>query len=167
MYCPRLFIVVLQELHCLLLLLLLWCVHWKVCVYQAFLIGCCVSELRGHMCPIVMYCVRLFIVVLQELHCLSNCLHVVFRVRICYSPSYSNHLVSEIALPEAVYCCFTRTTLFTVIIVVCLLKRMCMPSFILIGCCVSELHGHLCPYRNVLPEAVYCCFTRTTLFTET
>ena len=53
--------------------------------------------------------------------------------------------------------------MFTVIIVVCLLKRMCMPSFILIGCCVSELHGHLCPYRNVLPEAVYCCFTRTTL----
>ena len=42
---------------------------------------------------------------------------------------------------------------------------MCMPSFILIGCCMSELHGHLCPYCNVLPEAVYCCFTRTTLFT--
>ena len=57
------------------------------------------------------------------------------------------------------------TTMFTVIIVVCLLKRMCMPSFVLIGCCVSELHGHLCPYRNVLPEAVYCCFT-TTLFTN-
>ena len=33
------------------------------------------------------------------------------------------------------------------------------PSFALIGCCMSELHGHLCPYRNVLPEAVYCCFT--------
>ena len=26
--------------------------------------------------PIVMYCLRLFIVVLQELHCLPNCLHV-------------------------------------------------------------------------------------------
>ena len=72
-----------------------------------------------------MYCLRLFIVVLQELH-----------------------------------------SMFTVIIVVCLLKRICMPSFVLIGCCVSELHGHLCPYRNVLPEAVYCCFTRTTLFTN-
>ena len=23
---------------------------------------------------------------------------------------------------------------------------MCMPSFIFIGCCVSELHGRLCPY---------------------
>ena len=73
-------------------------------------------------------------------------------------------------LPEAVYCCFTRTTLlttmFTVIIVVCLLKRMCIPSFILIGCCVSKLHGHLCPYCNVLPEAVYRCFTRITLFTN-
>ena len=74
-----------------------------------------------------MYCQRLFIVVLQELHCL---------------------------------------TMFTVIIVVCSLKSMCIPSFVLIGCCVSELHGHLCPYRNVWPEAVYCCFTRTTLFTK-
>ena len=35
-----------------------------------------------------------------------------------------------------------------------------------IGCCVSELHGHICPYRNVWPEAVHCCFTRTTLFTK-
>ena len=38
-------------------------------------------------------------------------------------------MVSNV-LPEAVYCCFTRTTLFTtmftVIIVVCLLKRICM-----------------------------------------
>ena len=55
--------------------------------------------------------------------------------------------------------------MFTVIIVVCLLKTMCIPSFILIGCCVSELHDNLCPYRNVWPEAVYRCFTRTTLFT--
>ena len=31
---------------------------------------------------------------------------------------------------------------------------MCISSFVLIGCCVSELRGHLCPYRNVLPEAV-------------
>ena len=62
---------------------------------------------------------------------------------------------------------FTRTTLFTttftVIIVACSLKSMCVPSFIVIGYCVSELHG--C-YFNVLPEAVYCCFTRTTLFTK-
>ena len=67
------------------------------------------------------------------------------------------------------FSCFTRTTLFTtmytVIIVVCLLKTMCIPSFILIGCCVSELHDNLCPYRNVWPEAVYRCFTRTALFT--
>ena len=75
-----------------------------------------------------MYCLRLFIVVLQELHCLLQCL--------------------------------------LLFIVVCSLKSMCIPSFVLIGCCVSELHGHLCPYRNVWPEAVYCCFTRTTLFTK-
>ena len=48
---------------------------------------------------------------------------------------------------------------------VCSLKSMRVPSFVLIGCCVSELHGHICPYRNVWPEAVYCCFTRTTSFT--
>ena len=34
---------------------------------------------------IVMYGPRLYIVVLQELHCLSNCLHAcMIRVRICY-----------------------------------------------------------------------------------
>ena len=59
---------------------------------------------------------------------------------------------------------FTRTTLFTtmltVIIVVCSLKRMCIPSFVLIGYC-----RHIYPYRNVWPEAIYCSFTRTTLFT--
>ena len=55
--------------------------------------------------------------------------------------------------------------MFTVIVVVCSLKSIHIPSFILIGCCVSELHGHICPYHNVWPEAVYCCFTRTTLFT--
>ena len=98
----------------------------SMCIPSFVLIGCCVSELHGHLCP------------------------------------YRN------VWPEAVYCCFTRTTLFTtmftVIIVVCSLKSMCVPSFILIGCCVSELHGHLCAHCNVWPEAVYCCFTRTTLF---
>ena len=55
------------------------------------------------------YCLRLFIVVLQELHCLLNCLHVcMIRVRgwyhitkFCYSTPSAN------VLPEAVYCCFT------------------------------------------------------------
>ena len=43
---------------------------------------CCVSELHG---PIVMCGLRLFIVVLQELHCLPNCVHVcMIRVRGCY-----------------------------------------------------------------------------------
>ena len=28
------------------------------------------------------------------------------------------------------------------------------------------VHGHLCPYRNVWPEAIYCCFTITILFTD-
>ena len=50
------------------------------------------------------------------------------------------------------------------IIVVCLLKSRCIPSFVLIVCRVNELLGHLGPYRDVWPEAVYCCITRTTLF---
>ena len=48
----------------------------------------------------------------------------------------------------------------------CVVFIECIPSFVLVGCCMSELHGHLCPYSNVLPEAVYCCFTRTTLFSK-
>ena len=57
------------------------------------------------------------------------------------------------------------TTMFTLIILVCSLKSMCIPNFVLIGCCVNELHAHLCHYRNVWPAAIYCCVTRTTLFT--
>ena len=35
--------------------------------------------------PSIVYGLRLFIVVVQELHCLSNCLHVgMIRVRVCY-----------------------------------------------------------------------------------
>ena len=124
MYGLRLFIVVLQELHCLpnclhacmirvrrfcysipsgftkciawgCLLLFnknyivyynvycMWCVHWKVCVYQVSYWLLC--EYMPIYVSIVMYGLRLSIVVLQELHCLSNCLHVfMIRVRGCY-----------------------------------------------------------------------------------
>ena len=73
------------------------------------------------------------------------------------SPSFVtlHLLVSEIAK------CIVVLQKLTVIIVVCSLKSMCVPSFIVIGYCLSELYGHLCPYRNAWPEAVYCCFTRT------
>ena len=44
---------------------------------------------------------------------------------------------------------FTRTTLFTTmftaIIVVCSLKSMCIPSFIVIGYCLSELYSIYVP----------------------
>ena len=95
-----------------------------------------------------MHCPKLFIVVLQELDCLPNYLHVfMIRVMGCYHVTKFRYSTPEIALPEAVYCCFTRTTLFTtmfiVVIVVYSLKSMCIQSFILIGSCVSELHGHL------------------------
>ena len=44
---------------------------------------------------------------------------------------------------------------------VCSFKRMCLPRFVLIGGCVSELHAHLCPYRNVwfVLQEVLCLFT--------
>ena len=58
-------------------------------------------------------------------------------------------------MPEAVYCCFTRTTLFTTMFAVIIM--VCLLCFISIGCCVSELHDNLCRYRNVWPEAVYPC----------
>ena len=64
-----------------------------------------------------MYCLRLFIAVLQELQCLLNCLHVcMIRVKVGITSQgfVTLHLlVSEIAnvLPEAVYCCFTIITL--------------------------------------------------------
>ena len=56
--------------------------------------------------------------ILQELYCLPNYLHIcMIKVRgAITSPSFVTLLlqVTEIAiLPEAVYCCFTRTTLFT------------------------------------------------------
>ena len=66
MYCLRLFIVVLQELHCC------YCgVFTEKYVHTEF-------HLDWLLCyvPIVMYCLRLFIVVLQEVHCFPNCLHI-------------------------------------------------------------------------------------------
>ena len=48
--------------------------------------------------PIVMYCLRLFIVVLQELHCLPNCLHAELEVAITSPTFVTLHLlVSEVA----------------------------------------------------------------------
>ena len=38
------------------------------------------------------------------------------------------------------------------LLVMCSLKSMCLPSVVLIGCCVSELHGHECPCVVVLQE---------------
>ena len=60
-----------------------------------------------------------------------------------------------------------QTTLYNAMFsMVCSLNSMCIPSFALIYCYVSELRVHLCPYCNIWPEAVSCCFTRTTLFTK-
>ena len=67
-------------------------------------------------------------------------------------------------MPEAVYCCFTRTilftTMFTVIIVVCLLKSMCIQSFVLIGVSYMAIHVPIVMYGLrlfvvVLQEAVW------------
>ena len=68
MYCLRLFIFVLQQLHCLLQCwLLLFGVFIEKYVYTKLHLDWLLA--------IVMYGLRLFIVVLQELQCLPNCLH--------------------------------------------------------------------------------------------
>ena len=57
------------------------------------------------------------------LHCLPNCLSLEIWVSITSQIFVALNLpVSEIVhiLPEAVYCCFTRTTLFTTIFTVIL-----------------------------------------------
>ena len=126
-----------------------------MCIPSFILIGFCVRELHAQLCPYCnVWCLLLF-------YKNYNVYNVVFIL--VSSGFICLHLN---ALPEGVYCCFTRTTLFIAIsILVYALKCMCIPSFILIGFCVSELHAHLCPYCNVWPEAVYCCFTRAIMFT--
>ena len=76
MYCLRLFIVFfLQELHCLLTVIIVvrslksMCIRLDI-VYMAIYV------------PIVMYGLRLFIVDLQELHCLLHA--CIIRVRVWY-----------------------------------------------------------------------------------
>ena len=57
----------------------------SMCFPSFVLIGYCVSDLHAIYVSIIRYGLRLFIVVLQELHCLSNFLHVfMIRVRGCY-----------------------------------------------------------------------------------
>ena len=84
------------------------CLLKSMCIPRFVLIGCCMSELHGHLCPIIMYCLRLFVVVLQDLNCLP---YVYTKVRLDWLlhervtwPSMPYHNV----LPEAVCCCFTR-----------------------------------------------------------
>ena len=64
-------------------------------------------------------------------------------------------------MPEGVYCCLTRTTLFTTMFTVfycgVFIEKYVFTKFRL-DWLLCE--GHICLYRNVWPEAVYCCFTR-------
>ena len=64
--------------------------------------------------PIIMYGLRLFIVVLQELHCLPNCLHV-FMIRVigCYRVTKFRYSTLGIHIPFS-----EHTTIITVNIVV-------------------------------------------------
>ena len=72
------------------------------------------------------------------------------------SPSFVTHypLVSEIAKCEAVMLFYYNVYCDVFI------EKYVHTKF--------RLDWLLChgPYRNVLPEAVYCCLTRTTLFTK-
>ena len=66
MYCLRLFLTTLFTT--MFTVIIVVCLLKSVISFV--LSGCCVSELQGRLCPYVMYGVRLFTVVLQELHCL-------------------------------------------------------------------------------------------------
>ena len=88
MYCLRLFIVFLQELHRLqqsLLLLIVVRSFKSMCIPSLVLIGSCVSFKVSYpsMSLSVMYGLRLFIVVLQELHCLQRVAMVVMEFYQC------------------------------------------------------------------------------------
>ena len=63
--------------------------------------------------------------------------------------------------PEAV---FTRTTLFTTMFTIIVVHSLSIPSYVLIGCCLSEIHAHLCPY--IVIYGLRLCYTRITLFAE-
>ena len=71
MYYLRVFIVVLQELHCLLQCLPFF---FDLFLARFVLIGCSVSYMHIYV-PIVSYGLRIFILVLQEIQCLQYCLH--------------------------------------------------------------------------------------------
>ena len=104
--------------------------------------------------PIVMYSLRF---VIQEQQGLLNCLHVSIISRSYRSLSSFvalNHPVSEIVICTAWGCLLlSRTTLFYYnvypIILVFSIEKYVYTEFVLISCCVNELHGHLCPCRNV------------------
>ena len=77
-------------------------------------------------------------------------------------------MVSEIAtnvntLPEALYCCFTLTTLFTELFTCFYDQNYRLLSLHQVS--LLYTFWFLICSMYVLPEAIYCCFTRTTLFT--
>ena len=86
-----------------------------------------------------MYGLRLFIVVLQELHYLPNCLHVcVIRVRGCYHITKFFALyfmVFEIAtnvntLPEAAYCILQELHCLPNCLHIFMIRVITSPSFV-------------------------------------
>ena len=79
-----------EAVYCCLkttLFIVLWCVHWKVCVYQvSSLVIVWVSYMAIYV-PIVMYCLRLFIVALYIVYLcmIRDCYHITkFRCSIPY-----------------------------------------------------------------------------------
>ena len=76
---------------------------------------------------------------------------------------YDHIYVSIDVLPEGICCCLQTCNS---VVMFMLMNNVCVQSFNFIRASISKLWSYLCPYHNVLPEAVYCCFTRTTLFTK-
>ena len=77
------------------------------------------------------------------------CLHV-FMIRV-------------IGCHEAVYCCFTRTTLFTKLFLIRVIGcYITSPSFVILHLLASEILPEAVYYKNLLASRLF--ITRTTLF---
>ena len=85
--------------------------------------------------------------------CSLKCMCTPCFVSIGNCVSESSFIVCHLLLSEIAKCiAWGRLLLFYNNYIVYYMYNV--HCFVLIGCCVSELQAHLCPYRKVWPEAV-------------
>ena len=117
-----------------------------------------------------MYCLRLFIVVLQfyKNYIVYGIVYMLVSLELLVSITSPSFVCLHLQVFGIAKCIASGRILlfYKNYIVYYNVYHGYFVKTILMGCCFSELHAHLCSYRNVWPEAVCCCFTRTTLFTK-